>query len=68
MNIDIKDGERTHQSYCDEILLRSQPVINSNSQDGIVIFQEVALFPWLTVFENVEFGLRITNIPKYRRK
>src|SRR5262245_11847229 len=30
----------------------------------IVIFQEGALFPWLTVFENVEFGLKVAGVPK----
>lgn len=29
----------------------------------IMIFQEGALFPWLTVRENVEFGLKIANEP-----
>jgi NitT/TauT family transport system ATP-binding protein len=30
----------------------------------LVIFQEGALFPWLTVSENVEFGVKLTGIPK----
>ncbi|MBS9722070.1 ABC transporter ATP-binding protein [Tianweitania sp. BSSL-BM11] len=33
-----------------------------------VIFQQYALFPWLTVRENVEFGLRLQNIPKQKRR
>lgn len=36
--------------------------------DRIVIFQEGALFPWLTVAENVEFGLRLAGIPKDMRR
>jgi NitT/TauT family transport system ATP-binding protein len=34
----------------------------------IVIFQDGALFPWLTVQENIEFGLKIAKIPKERRQ
>lgn len=37
-------------------------------QDKILIFQEAALFPWLTVIENVEFGLKVAKIPKEKRK
>ncbi len=33
------------------------------------VFQAFALFPWLTVYENVEFGLRMKNVPeKIRRR
>ncbi len=33
-----------------------------------VIFQQYALFPWLTVRENVEFGLELQKIPKAERR
>lgn len=33
-----------------------------------VIFQQYALFPWLTVRENVEFGLELQRIPKKQRR
>lgn len=33
-----------------------------------VIFQQYALFPWLTVRENVEFGLQIAGHPKAERR
>lgn len=36
--------------------------------DRAVVFQEVALFPWLNVFENVEFGMKVAKIPKVQRK
>lgn len=29
-----------------------------------VVFQQYALFPWLTVKKNVEFGLRLKKLPK----
>ena len=33
--------------------------------DGIaMVFQSFALFPWLTVFENVEIGLRAKKVPE----
>ena len=36
----------------------------STDPDRLVIFQEGALFPWLTVSENVEFGVKLAGIPK----
>jgi NitT/TauT family transport system ATP-binding protein len=39
------------------ILLNGKP-INGPGPDRCVIFQEEALFPWLTVQENIAFGLR----------
>lgn len=41
------------------------------SRPGIgigIIFQELALFPWLTVIENIEFGLRMVRIRDDERK
>ena len=34
----------------------------------VVVFQEAALFPWLTVLGNVEFGLRMTGLPAAKRR
>jgi sulfonate transport system ATP-binding protein len=36
----------------------------STDPGRLVIFQEGALFPWLTVSENVEFGVKLAGIPK----
>ena len=36
---------------------RTAKTIDGPGPDRIVIFQEYGLFPWLTVIENVEFGL-----------
>ena len=41
---------------------------NICSTKRIMIFQEGALFPWLNIYENVEFGLKITNIPEEQRQ
>lgn len=38
------------------------------SGQRLMIFQEPALFPWLTVWENVAFGLRIKGLAKDERK
>ncbi|MFL6372136.1 MAG: ABC transporter ATP-binding protein [Nitrososphaera sp.] len=37
---------------------------NTLSTKRIMIFQEGALFPWLNVRDNVEFGLKIAKVPK----
>src|SRR5215217_386809 len=37
---------------------------DASSTKRIMIFQEGALFPWLNVQDNVEFGLKITKMPK----
>ncbi len=41
---------------------------NSSSTKRIMIFQEGALFPWLNVQDNVEFGLKIAKVPKEKRR
>lgn len=33
-----------------------------------MVFQQYALFPWLTVIENVEFGLKLKGVPKAERR
>ena len=36
--------------------------------DRLVVFQEAALFPWLTVLGNVEFGLKMAGVPQPQRR
>ena len=36
--------------------------------DRTVMFQEHGLFPWLTVQENVEFGMKLAKIPLAQRR
>ena len=33
-----------------------------------VVFQEQSIFPWLTVLDNVAYGLKMRNIPKQERE
>jgi NitT/TauT family transport system ATP-binding protein len=49
-----------------QILLDGRPIINTGP-DRILVFQEGALFPWLKVQDNVEFGLKIAGIPQSER-
>ena len=42
--------------------------IGSTGPDIVIIFQEESLFPWLTVEENVEFGLKQKGLSKEERK
>lgn len=49
-----------------EVVLDGRPV-SETSPDRIMVFQENALFPWLKVIENVEFGLMIKGLPKEKR-
>jgi len=50
-----------------EVLFDGKPV-SETGPDRIMVFQEGALFPWLTVRDNVEFGLKIAGIPKVERE
>src|SRR5262245_32833022 len=36
--------------------------------DRVVIFQELGLFPWLTVIRNVKFGLRMAGVSREERR
>jgi NitT/TauT family transport system ATP-binding protein len=38
--------------------------VNQPGPDRVVVFQEAGLFPWLTVLENVTYGLLLKKIPK----
>jgi len=50
-----------------EVLLEGQP-IREAGPDRVVMFQDPALFPWLTVIDNVKFGLRLAGIDKNRQE
>ncbi|MFJ8245012.1 ABC transporter ATP-binding protein [Peribacillus asahii] len=50
-----------------ELIVDGQPVNGVNKKHSMV-FQGYALFPWLTVVENVETGLEIRGVPKKERR
>ena len=43
-------------------------VITGAGPDRVVMFQEAALFPWLKVIDNVEYGMKIAGMPKAARR
>lgn len=49
------------------VFIDGQPVENCGPDRGVV-FQEGALFPWLTVLGNVEFALKMFGMPKNERR
>ena len=49
-----------------QIVFDGHPVTETGPE-RIMVFQEGALFPWLKVQDNVEFGLKMAGIPKEER-
>jgi len=43
-------------------------VVTEAGPDRVVMFQEAALFPWLRVIDNVEFGMKLAGIPADERR
>jgi NitT/TauT family transport system ATP-binding protein len=56
-----------HQQTSGNVLIDNKPV-DGPGTDRILIFQELGLFPWLTVADNVEFGMKMKGIPKTERR
>lgn len=50
-----------------EVTMNGEPIIGPGIERG-VIFQQYALFPWLTVKKNMEFGLKYKNYSKAKRE
>ena len=49
------------------VLIDGEPV-HAPGTDRILIFQELGLFPWLKVADNVEFGLKMKGVRKAERR
>ena len=52
-----------------DVLFKGQFMDNGKVNPHMaMVFQSFGLFPWLTVIENVEFGLESMNMPKSQRR
>jgi NitT/TauT family transport system ATP-binding protein len=54
--------------FSGEIQIDSKPIHDSPYTDRVVVLQEGALFPWLTVYQNIEFGLKVARVSKTQRE
>ncbi len=50
-----------------QVLINGQPVQGPGT-DRIMIFQDHGLFPWLTVAQNIEFGMKMKGVRKAERE
>ena len=50
-----------------EVLTSGIP-IRGAGPDRVVVFQEAALFPWMNVRANIEFGLKLAGVTKQERR
>jgi NitT/TauT family transport system ATP-binding protein len=56
-----------HQQSSGQVFVDGKAV-NGPGTDRILIFQELGLFPWLTVGQNVEFGMKMKSISRAERE
>ena len=56
-----------HRPTSGEVLVDGKPVQGPGT-DRILIFQDLGLFPWLTVGQNIEFGMKMKGISKVERE
>jgi NitT/TauT family transport system ATP-binding protein len=56
-----------HQPTSGKVLVDDH-LVDGPGTDRILIFQELGLFPWLKVGENVEFGMKMKGLSKAERK
>ena len=49
------------------VLLGGEPILEPGP-DKAIVFQNFSLFPWKTVYENIDFGLRINGVTTEQRQ
>ncbi|HMK09339.1 MAG TPA: ABC transporter ATP-binding protein [Anaerolineales bacterium] len=50
-----------------KVLVDGRPVVGTDPS-RVLLFQEAALFPWLAVEDNIEFGLKMKGVPGDARR
>src|ERR1700745_3575248 len=55
------------QANAGEILVNERPVHGPGKDRGMV-FQKYTSFPWLTVADNIAYGLKINSVPEAKEK
>jgi NitT/TauT family transport system ATP-binding protein len=50
-----------------KVFMDGEEITGPSAERGVV-FQQFALFPWKTVYENIEFGLKYRGIPREQRE
>lgn len=63
--LNILAGLETYDSG--RVTMNNEPIVGPGIDRG-VIFQQYALFPWLTVRKNMEFGLKYRRYSKEKKK
>lgn len=55
------------QATSGSIYMNDKPLLGSGA-DRAMVFQDDSVFPWLTVEKNIEYGLKLKNMPAAERK
>lgn len=50
-----------------KVILKDK-LVTTTGPDRVVVFQQAALFPWLNVLHNIEFGMKMKGIAKEERR
>ncbi len=60
-------GKSTFLKILTNLIKSKKGSVISNSKEMSMVFQNFALFPWLTVKENIEFGLKMKGVSAAER-
>src|ERR1700694_5756697 len=68
INLQVKPGEFLCGVGPSGLGLADDKPVEGPGTDRILIFQELGLFPWLTVGQNVEFGMKMKGVSQAGRE